>query len=107
MGRRRHPRARFDTTTGDGGMKVRIERSGGFANMQAIASVDTETLPDEAADEVRALVDEVRRQSSSASLPDAFRYHLTVEDDDGNMTAATVGESDAAARLFNRLVQAE
>ena len=88
-------------------MKVRIERSGGFANMQSIVSADTETLGPDAADEVRALVDEVRRQASEASLPDAFRYHLAVEDDDGNMTAVTLGESDAAARLFDRLLHSQ
>ena len=88
-------------------MKVRIERSGGFANMQSIVSADTEMLGPDAADQVRALVDEVRRQASAASLPDAFRYHVTVEDDDGNMTAVTVGESDVAARLFDRLLEVQ
>ena len=88
-------------------MKVRIERSGGFANMQSIVSADTETLGPDAAEELQTLVDEVRRQAIAASLPDAFRYHLAVEDDDGNMTVVTVGESDAAARLFARLLQSQ
>lgn len=85
-------------------MKIRIDRSGGFANMQASASCDTDDLDPDAAGEVRALVDEVRAAAHSPSHPDAFRYDLTIEDDDGNVISATTGESDAAARLLERLV---
>lgn len=84
-------------------MKIRIDRSGGFANMQATGSCDTDDLDPDAADEVRALVDALRAATDSPSHPDAFRYDVTIEDDDGNVISATIGESDAAARLLERL----
>lgn len=88
-------------------MKVKVERSGGFANIRASASGDTEALSPPAAEEIKALAKELRKkmtEQKDAGTPDAFQYRITIEDDDGTSVSGTVGESDGAAELFGRLL---
>ncbi len=61
------------------GTRVRLTRSGGFAGLSMVASVDLDELPEDTAAEVRAALDEVdfdkpagRRRRAAAPAPPAF-----------------------------------
>jgi hypothetical protein len=89
-------------------MKVRLERSGGLANIRRTVTVDAAALPPERAEELRRLVaaaDLDNRSESPAppaGRPDRFVYRLTVEDASAGHTV-TVSE-DAASEDLQRLV---
>lgn len=67
-------------------MRVRIERSGGFANVRASAAADASTLAPNAADELRRRVRKLRFDPDTT--PDGFQYNVTIEDDDGSAISA-------------------
>ncbi len=67
-------------------MRVRIERSGGFANIAASAEADTTTMSEAEGAELRSWVHSLR--FGSGNLPDAFQYHVTIEEDDGTAISA-------------------
>lgn len=66
-------------------MRIRFERSGGFAGMRLAATVDTESLPPGAASDLRQMVQAARVFELPAVIapptpsPDQFCYKLTIE----------------------------
>jgi hypothetical protein len=85
-------------------MHIEMERTGGFAGLSLITTVDTETLPE---DEAVVLHDAVAAASfyelpaqiaSTAPGADRFHYRLTVEDR-GRRHTVRAGESALPATL--------
>ena len=71
-------------------MKVKFERSGGFAGMLTTVSVDTTLLLSEQAAKLQNMVEDANFFSLSSRPPpsnrgpaDFFNYKITVEADDG------------------------
>lgn len=90
-------------------MRVKLERSGGFANVRRSVTVDAAALTPERADELRRLVAAADLGTFSenptplAGKPDRFIYRLTIEDEKAEHTV-TVSE-DAASEDLQRLVE--
>lgn len=74
-----------------GQIRIRLERSGGFAGMTKRASVDTATLPPEQAREITDLLGKVDLASVSGGSPaaslrppprgaDRFQYDVTISE---------------------------
>jgi hypothetical protein len=67
-------------------MRMTFERTGGFAGITMTKVVDTATLPDNEAKQLRHLVDAAdffrlpKTITSRSRQPDRFRYELTLED---------------------------
>lgn len=89
-------------------MKVRLERSGGFANIRHTVTVDVAALPSERAEELHRLVAAAdlatfpENPTPLAGRPDRFVYRVTVEDE-GSARSVSVRE-DSAPEPFRRLV---
>lgn len=85
-------------------MWVRLERTGGFANIRRTFTADAATLAPERAVELHRLVEaaDLDRFASTPPAPprgaDRFSYTITVERD-GTERAVTVGEDAAPAAL--------
>ncbi len=85
-------------------MRIRFERTGGFAGMRLTATIDTEALPLERADELRRLVDAASffdlptTIRSSAPGADQFQYQLTIEVE-GRRHTVEVSEAAAPEAL--------
>ncbi len=85
-------------------MRVEFVRSGGFAGLRMVASVDTQTLPQDQAHEVELLVvnsgffdlpEQIQTQASGA---DRFQFRVLVTD--GNRShSVTVGEAAVPKNL--------
>lgn len=78
-------------------MRMTIERTGGFAGVSMKKVVDTDTLADHEAKQLRQLVDAAdflrlpTTIPSRSPQPDRFQYQLTVEDN-GKRHTVEVGE---------------
>jgi carotenoid cleavage dioxygenase-like enzyme len=89
-------------------MRVKLERSGGFANVHRSVTVDAATLAPSRAAELHRLVAAAdlgkfpENPTPLAGRPDRFTYQLTVEDGGASHTA-TVSE-DVATEDLQRLV---
>ena len=89
-------------------MRVKVERSGGFANVRRSVTVDAAALAPERAAELRRLVEAAdlatfpENPTPLAGRPDRFIYRLTVEDEVGSR-AVTVSE-DSASDEMQRLL---
>jgi hypothetical protein len=89
-------------------MRVKLERSGGVANIRRSVTVDAATLAPERAEKLRRLVAAAdlatfpEHPTPLAGRPDRFIYQLTVEDEAG-VRAVTVSE-DAASEGLQRLL---
>jgi hypothetical protein len=89
-------------------MRVKLERSGGLANVHRSVSVDAAALAPERAEELRRLVAAANlskfpdNPTPIAGRPDRFIYKLTVEDESAAHTV-TVSE-DVATEDLQRLV---
>ena len=82
-------------------MKITFDRSGGFANIVLHRAVDTATLPHAEAAEIERLAEEARKSPvSSAPMPDAYSYVVTIDGVRHKMTEA----SDAWQKLIERLL---
>ncbi len=61
-------------------MRIELDRSGGFANIRVHREVDTAALPRAEAEEIERLAAEARNTPvSSAPMPDAFTYRITID----------------------------
>jgi hypothetical protein len=61
-------------------MHITIDRSGGLANIRVHREVDTSTLSRAEAEEIERLATEARNTpASSAPMPDAFTYRITID----------------------------
>lgn len=89
-------------------MKVRLERSGGFANVRRSLTVDAAALAPARAEELRRLVEAAdlstfpENPTPLAGRPDRFVYRVTVEDE-ASARSVSVRE-DTAPEPFRRLV---
>jgi len=89
-------------------MRVKVERSGGFADVRRSVTVDAAALPAARAAELRRLVAAAdlaafpENPTPLPGRPDRFVYRLTVEDEAG-ARAVTVSE-DSASEEMQRLL---
>ncbi|HEX2810886.1 MAG TPA: protealysin inhibitor emfourin [Kineosporiaceae bacterium] len=94
-----------------GRLRVRVERSGGFAGISRVWAVDTEDLEPDAAARLHRLVDAVQRAGAAGDdtprpgapgappdVPDAFGYRVTVARD-SQTWGVSVREDQAAEPL--------
>jgi hypothetical protein len=95
--------------------RIKFERTGGFAGMRIATDVKLEDLPEEQAETIMELLDdldfeELPEQMLGESGPDQFTYKITVETDKGEHTVVT-GDSSAPEKmqellqLLNRLAR--
>lgn len=65
--------------------RIKFERTGGFANMRLAADLDMHDLPEEQADTLKELLDDLdfaelpAKLNSDKTMPDQFTYTITVE----------------------------
>lgn len=65
--------------------RITFERTGGFANVRLAATLDMHDLPEEHADTLKELLDELdfaelpAKLTRDESMPDEFTYTITVE----------------------------
>jgi hypothetical protein len=89
-------------------MRVRLERTGGFANIRRTFTTDAASLPPERVQELRRLVKGAGLEELAAAPPqpaqgaDRFSYAITVEDE-GVERAVTFSE-DAAPPALQALI---
>ena len=85
-------------------LKVRIERTGGFAAIPLTLNIDSESLPVEQADQLRELVESsdflnlASKNVEPFGAPDRFLYILTLEIEGRRHTVRT-GEDDMPPQL--------
>lgn len=85
-------------------MRMTMERTGGFAGISITKEVDTNTLPDNEAKQLRQLVDAAdffrlpKTIKSNSPQPDRFQYQLTVEDN-GKQHTVEVSEQAVPGTL--------
>lgn len=95
--------------------RIKFERTGGFAGMRIATDLKLEDLPDEQANSIVELLDdmdfdELPEQMLDKSGSDQFTYTITVETNKGEHTVVT-GESSAPEKmqellqLLNRLAR--
>lgn len=95
--------------------RIKFERTGGFAGMRLATDLKLDDLPDEQANSIKELLDdldfnELPEQLQNESGPDQFTYKITVETKKGKHTVVT-GESSAPEKmqellhLLNRLAR--
>ncbi len=86
-------------------MRIYFERTGGFAGMQVVTTVDTESLPSEEAHDLYQMVDKAsffdlpEVIATSTSGADQFQYKLTVEAEKQQHTVKT-GDATAPDELW-------
>ena len=92
-------------------MRIQFERSGGFAGMRTAASIDSDSLPTEQAQELQALVDAAdffnlpSRIGDSGEGADQFQYIIAIESE-GRAHTVECGEGsvpDSLQALLRRL----
>ena len=80
--------------------RIRFERTGGFAGIRIGADFDLEDLPEEQADQIREMLDDVdfaelpEKLMKGRPIPDGFTYSITVESERAEYTVTT---SDTSA----------
>jgi len=92
-------------------MRIRFERSGGFANIPLRAQLDSAEMPAERAEKLKGLVERVRPFDQPAeahgpvAMPDQFHYEVTIEDAAGKHSIRTRDDaaSDDLKLLFDFL----
>jgi emfourin len=96
--------------------RIKFERTGGFAGMRIAAELKLDDLPDEQANSVVELLDDLDFEELPEQLinkdakPDQFTYTITVETKKGEHTVVT-GDTSAPEkmqellRLLNRLAR--
>lgn len=84
-------------------MKIRFNRSGGFANIQLAAMLDTGSMPTDEANAMERLVDAVDffslpdMISTGKAMPDAFSYTITIVTSDRQHTVKVLNEAPFAS----------
>lgn len=80
-------------------MRIRFERSGGFANVPLRAELDSAEMSPARAQELERLVDKARSfdqpPPAGGIIPDDLHYQITIENDAGE--SRTLHISDTAA----------
>ena len=89
-------------------MRVRLERSGGFANIRRTFTADTKAMPAVQIEELRRLVESVdlarfpEEPTPRPGRPDRFYYRVTIEHERAERSI-TVAE-DSAPEALQRLI---
>jgi hypothetical protein len=83
--------------------RIKYERTGGFAGMRIAKDLKFEDLPEEQADSIISLLDdldfgELPEQMLKGSMPDQFTYVITIETDDWEHTVVT-GDASAPEKM--------
>ena len=84
--------------------RITFERTGGFAGMHNVVNINPRDLPEEQAEALRELLDELdfdelRKQAmNNPSLPDQFTYQITVETKQGEHSVVT-GDASAPEEM--------
>lgn len=96
--------------------RITYERTGGFAGMHITANFSPDDLPEEQAQTLMQLLDELHfadlpeQTMNKPSLPDQFTYRITVETKEGQHSIVT-GDMSAPAemqellQLLNRIAR--
>ena len=92
-------------------MRVRFERTGGFANIPLRAELNSAELPVERAEKLRGLVERARpfdqpaKAHGPVAMPDQFHYEVTIEEAAGEHSIRTSDDvaSDDFKLLFDSL----
>jgi hypothetical protein len=90
-------------------MRVRLERSGGLANVRRTFVADETTLPRERSEELHRLVEAAdlahfpENPTPRPGKPDRFYYHITIEHE-GTSRSVTVAE-DSAPPILQLLIE--
>jgi hypothetical protein len=84
-------------------MKISFERTGGFAGMRMVTTVDVDSLPASEAAMLRKLVADVdffnlSEIPAGKAIPDGFQYAITVEGD-GKQRTIQVAEASIPDKL--------
>ena len=80
--------------------RIKFERTGGFAGIRMAAEIDLDDLPEQQAEQLRELLDDLdfdelpERLMGNKQIPDSFTYSITVESEQRQYTVHT---SDVAA----------
>jgi hypothetical protein len=84
--------------------RIKFERVGGFANMRLAADLDMHDLPEEQADTLKELLEDLdfaelpAKLKSDKAMPDEFTYTITVEAEKWQHTVVT-GDLPANEKL--------
>jgi hypothetical protein len=87
-----------------GKMHIVYERSGGFTGMTSSYSFNLEDLPEEEANKLRMLIEEVDfpalpdKLEEAGNSPDQFTYSITIESQEWSHTVVT-GDSSAPLEI--------
>jgi hypothetical protein len=90
-------------------MRVRLERSGGFANIRRTFVADDNTLPRQRSEELHRLVEAADlahfpdNPTPRPGKPDRFYYQITIEHE-GTARSVTVAE-DSAPPILQQLIE--
>ena len=96
--------------------RIKFERTGGFAGMRIATDLKLDDLPDEQADSIMELLDDLdfeelpEQIENKNAMPDQFTYTITVETKKGKHTVVT-GDASAPEKmqellqLLNRLAR--
>lgn len=89
--------------------RITFERTGGFAGMHHVVNINPRDLPEEQAEALRELLDELdfdelpKQAMNNPSLPDQFTYHITIETKQGEHSLVTGDTS--APEAMQELIQ--
>jgi len=94
-------------------MQIHFERTGGFANIRFTGSFDLDSLPEEIADPLKDLLEQVdfpslpERLLGQSAIPDQFNYSITVTTPSWQHTVVTGDHSapDALRLLLQKLTE--
>ena len=84
--------------------RIKFERTGGFAGMRIAADFELDDLPEEQAEQLCELLDDVdfdelpENLMKGNQLPDGFTYAITVESEEGQHTVTT-SDTSAPAKM--------
>ena len=84
--------------------RIKFERTGGFAGMRIAADFELDDLPEDQAEQLCELLDDVDFDELPENLikgnrvPDGFTYTITVESEEGQHTVTT-SDTSAPAKM--------
>jgi hypothetical protein len=84
--------------------RIKFERTGGFAGMRIARDLKLDDLPDEQADSIMELLEDLdfeelpEKLKTEKSMPDQFTYTITVETKKGEHTVTT-GDASASEKM--------
>jgi hypothetical protein len=76
-------------------VKIRFERTGGFAGISTSVLLDTDTMPQNESEQLSAMCNNMNffslpsKPDTKSGAADLFRYKITVESKDGKHTVET------------------